>query len=256
MSAPDGNPGTITPITQTGTGSTGVVGVPKAEPKPFTPFKFPPDPIPGKYSHQPDGTFRVNVAPELPKSKLEPTGRKLEQPTKPDQPVTMSTTEKPGKYGWSNEVEFLNHHLWWSFDDMHTNLNKIIFYPFSVKACRELARTTFANIKDRNPATKTSRFPAEGILIDMSHSVPAKLLQQIISALDFADRASEKDRKEPDSVTTKQFSNFDDAKTAFHNAAYSLRDLGQNQPIEKAHIYGIYTRDSFEKTHGLKWTEG
>lgn len=82
----------------------------------------------------------------------------------------------------------------------------------------------------------------------------SRLYQQLCSALDLADRQTEKGRSEPDTVKVRELSNFEDSKRSYYTTLTALIDLVGPSPIEGAWIYGVYTRDSFEKRYALNWT--
>lgn len=132
-------------------------------------------------------------------------------------------------------------------------LQMLKFKSFSVKAVRDMMRTTLDNLPFDVPFSATSRFPTNEMYIDLSHSVPNAYLRQLIQALDLADRQIEKDRSMPPELQRRLYSNFEDAKVSFYQALYALIDLvGPLQPYQ-AYILGVYTQSSFEVEHELAW---
>lgn len=136
---------------------------------------------------------------------------------------------------------------------MHT-LNLIKCRSFSVKAVRDTIRTTLENLPMSAPFDTNTRFPEDKIYIDLNHSVPNAYIRQLMMALDYNDRQTEKGRPESDSINARQFSNMEDAKVAFYQSVYNLLDLCGPMMPEQAHVYGVYTRLTFEETFNLKWT--
>lgn len=156
-------------------------------------------------------------------------------------------------YGWKNEILLLTSHHWMEYTAFIRVINSFKFKPFSVKAVRDNMRTTLENLQNDIPFSVGSRFPDQKLYIDLHHSVPLQLLKQVALALDISDRQVEKGRHETDTKTDRAYSNFEDAKLAFGSAVSALLDLIGPLPIEAAHIFGVYTRDTFESEHTLKW---
>jgi hypothetical protein len=103
-------------------------------------------------------------------------------------------------------------------------LNDFKFNAFSVKAQRGHMRTTLANMNKNASFSRTTRFPEDGVFIDMNHSVPLRLIRQLTAALDLSDRQTEKGR-DTEKNQTRAYSNFEDAKVAFYTAVDGLLDL-------------------------------
>lgn len=160
-----------------------------------------------------------------------------------------------GKYGWSHECELLTTHHWLAFRNFMHVLNAFKYKPFSVKAQRDIMRTTLENLQVTCPFGDTERFPQNGIYIDLHHSVPSRLMRQLVMALDYSDRQTEKGRSVPDSIDIRSFSNFEDAKVAFYSSVDQLLDICGRFAIEDCHIFGVYIRGSFENQYDLTWTD-
>lgn len=159
-----------------------------------------------------------------------------------------------GKYGWTHECELLASHHWLSYRNFLHVLNSFKYKAFSVKAHRELMRTTLENLPVSCPFSSSTRFPANEIYIDLHHSVPCRLMRQLIMSLDFSDRQTEKGRNVPDNIDVRVFSNFEDAKVAFYSCVDQLLDLCGRFAIEDCHIFGVYIQGSFENQNSLVWT--
>ncbi|APG77620.1 hypothetical protein [Hubei virga-like virus 11] len=156
-------------------------------------------------------------------------------------------------YTWTTEALLLTTHHWVEYAAFMRIIGSFKFKQFSVKAVRDSMLTTLANLEYDTPFNVTTRFPEDKIYIDLSHSVPLKILQQLTKALDFSDRQTEKGRVTTDQEKNRTHSNFEDAKVAFYTAVDQLIDLIGPFPIEAAHVYGVYTRTSFEIEKGLVW---
>lgn len=157
-------------------------------------------------------------------------------------------------YGWQGEAELLQSHHWVDYSAFVRVLHRIRYAAFSVKASRDMVRNTLENMQVNLPFSVTSRFPDSAIYIDLDHSVPSRLITQLMLALDFSDRQTEKGRAVPDAVDTRSYSNFEDAKVAYYQAVGNLIDLVGPLKVEEAHIFGVYVRTSFESEHGLVWS--
>lgn len=157
-------------------------------------------------------------------------------------------------YGWTTEALLLSTHHWVEYAAFMRVIGSFKYKQFSVKAVRDSMLTTLANLEYDTPFAVDKRFPQNKLYIDLSHSVPLKILQQLTKALDYSDRQTEKGRSTTDQEKNRAYSNFEDAKVAFYTAVDQLIDLIGPFPIEAAHIYGIYTQTSFETEKQLVWT--
>lgn len=157
-------------------------------------------------------------------------------------------------YGWKNEIILLQSHHWMDYPAFIRVINSFKFKPFSVKAVRDTMRTTLENLQNDIPFSESTQFPDKKIYIDLHHSVPLQLLKQLALALDISDRQVEKGRNETDVKADRAYSNFEDAKLACASAISALLDLVGPLPIENAHIFGVYTRATFESEHSLSFT--
>nr|AUT77207.1 capsid [Culex pipiens-associated Tunisia virus]AUT77211.1 ORF4 capsid [Culex pipiens-associated Tunisia virus] len=158
------------------------------------------------------------------------------------------------KYGWTHECELLASHHWILFRNFLHIMNSFKYKSFSVKAQRDLMRTTLENLQISCPFSASIRFPDNEIYIDLHHSVPSRLMRQLTMALDFSDRQTEKGRSVPDSIDIRVFSNFEDAKVAFYSSIDQLLDIVGRFAIEDCHIVGVYIQSSFEKQYSLTWS--
>ncbi|APT35497.1 ORF5 [Adelphocoris suturalis virus] len=156
-------------------------------------------------------------------------------------------------YAWHNEALILQTHHWCLYNSFLNVIRRARYISFSVKAQREGVRNALENMQINLPFSVNNRFPDEAIYIDLDHSVPSRLLTQIMLALDFSDRQAEKGRVIPDSVEVRSYSNFEDAKVAYYQAVGNFIDLVGPMAVETAHIFGVYTRSSFEAEHSLNW---
>lgn len=157
-------------------------------------------------------------------------------------------------YGWHGEAALLQSHHWMAYSSFVSVLHRIRFMSFTVKASRDQIRNILENLAVNTPFSISTRFPDDAIYIDLDHSVPSRLITQIMLAIDLSDRQTEKGRPTADNISQREHSNFEDAKVAYYQAVGNLIDLVGPMKIETAHIFGVYTQGSFESEHGLIWT--
>lgn len=157
-------------------------------------------------------------------------------------------------YGWHNEALLLSTHHWLEYEAFIHIINGFKFKSFSVKASRDLMRTTLENLPRSLSFSTSTRFPVDAIFIDLHHSVPMRTLRTLTMALDYSDRQTEKARDRSYAIDSRNFSNMEDAKVAFYSAVDQLLDLVGPMPIEQAHVYGVYLQNTFEHEHNLAWT--
>lgn len=156
-------------------------------------------------------------------------------------------------YGWHNEATILSYHHWMKYNAFLDIMDKFRFKSFTVKANRDIMRTTLENLASQVPFSVETRFPKDHIYIDLHHSVVSGLLRQLSLCLDISDRQVEKDRidKSDSAFTARTQSNMEDAKVAFYSVMHNIIDLIGTLTIEQAHIVGVYTQGSFEEVHRL-----
>lgn len=157
-------------------------------------------------------------------------------------------------YGWTHEVAHLASDHWCEFGMFKQVINGFRFRSYNVKAERDAMRNELKNLKVRVPFGPTLQFPENEIYINLNHSIPGRLLRNLVLALDTSDRQIEKDRPRSDGEDKRAFSNLEDGKVAFYNAVEGLTDLLGGRQIEYGHTLGIYTRGTFEAETGLVWT--
>lgn len=157
-------------------------------------------------------------------------------------------------YGWTHEVELLSTDHWVSFNMFKQVINGFRFRSYTVKSERDAMRNELRNLKIKVPFGVDSRFPESEIHINLNHSVPGRLLRNMVLALDISDRQVEKDRPRSDAEDKRVMSNLEDGKVAFYNCLEGLCDLLGSRSIEYGHTLGIYTRLSFESETGLVWS--
>lgn len=157
-------------------------------------------------------------------------------------------------YGWHNQVSLAATHQWVEYMSFMNLLRSFRFRQFSLKAHRDEMMVALLNLQTNIPFSADTRFPENGIYIDLNHSLVARMLTQLSLALDFSDRQTEKGRNVPDSIDTRTSSNMEDAKVSFYNVVRSLLDLTGSVPVESAHVFGVYTRTSFEREYNLIWS--
>lgn len=157
-------------------------------------------------------------------------------------------------YGWTHEVALLATDHWIEFGMFKQVINGFRFRSYTVKAERDAMRNELRNLKVRVPFGPDLQFSASEIYINLNHSVPGRLLRNLVLALDISDRQIEKERPRSDAEDKRNQSNLEDGKVAFYNAIESLTDLLGGRAIGYGHTLGIYTRITFESETGLVWT--
>ncbi|MFX0618101.1 hypothetical protein ABEL47_22780 [Escherichia coli] len=133
-------------------------------------------------------------------------------------------------------------------------INGFRFRSYTVKAERDAMRNELRNLKQHVPFAENSRFPENGIFINLNHSVPGRLIRNMTMALDVSDRQVEKDRPHETGTGKRVLSNLEDGKVAFYNSLEGLTDLLGSRAIEYGHTLGIYIQSTFESETGLTWT--
>lgn len=123
-------------------------------------------------------------------------------------------------YGWHTEAEYLASEHWVSWGNFQRTMNMLRLKDFSIKAVRDEIRVSLQNLGFDPPFTKDSRFPEEGIYINLNHSVPHAHMRQLIQALSLSDRQTEKGRSQPDAPNIREYSNFEDAKVALLSSCF------------------------------------
>lgn len=156
-------------------------------------------------------------------------------------------------YGWTHEVALLATDHWVEFAMFKQVINGFRFRSYTVKAERDAMRNELRNLKIRVPFGPDLRFPEADIYINLNHSVPGRLLRNMVMALDISDRQVEKERPRSDAEDKRTMSNLEDGKVAFYNCLEALTDLLGARSVEYGHTLGIYTRISFESETGLVW---
>lgn len=157
-------------------------------------------------------------------------------------------------YGWTHEVEHLSTDHWVEFGMFKQVVNGFRFRSYTVKAERDAMRNELRNLKLNVPFGENTRFPSNGIYINLNHSVPGRLLRNLIMALDVSDRQVEKERAHSEHSSNRVMSNLEDGKVAFYNSLEGLTDLLGSRAIEYGHTLGIYTMITFESETGLVWS--
>lgn len=157
-------------------------------------------------------------------------------------------------YGWTHEVQLLATDHWMEFGMFKMVINGFRFRSYTVKAERDAMRNELRNLKFKVPFGVDLRFPEAEVFINLNHSVPGRLLRNIVMALDVSDRQIEKDRPRSDPEDKRILSNLEDGKVAFYNNLEGLCDLLGARAVEYGHTLGIYTRNTFESETGLVWS--
>lgn len=177
--------------------------------------------------------------------------------TSPDQVIKGCCIVKEGYYCvWDINHMTLVCEEWAELCDLYNVLRQVSHITFNVVAERQRARNALNNLKRDAPFGECKRFPWRKTFVNISCSVYGTLFQNVLGALDYKDRETEKElrygkdreQKDPDQ-TASSSSSIDDAKTSFRNNIKSLL----NELCKKNEIYD---RIKFETKYNLQWCEG
>lgn len=175
----------------------------------------------------------------------------------PDQVLKGCCVVKEGYYCiWDLNHMTLVCEEWSELCDLYNVLRQISHITFNVVAERQRARNALNNLKRDAPFNECKRFPWRKTFVNISCSVYGTLFQNILGALDYKDRETEKElrygkeREQKDAdQTASSNSSIDDAKTAYRNNIKSLL----NELCKKNEIYD---RIKFETKYNLQWCDG
>jgi hypothetical protein len=175
----------------------------------------------------------------------------------PDQVIKGCCIVKEGYYCiWDLNHMTLVCEEWTELCDLYNVLRQVSHITFNVVSERQRARNALNNLKREAPFGECRRFPWRKTFVNVSCSIYGTLFQNVLGALDYKDRETEKElrygkdreQKDPDQ-TASSGSSLDDAKTSFRNNLKSLL----NELCKKNEIYD---RIKFETKYGLQWCEG
>jgi hypothetical protein len=175
----------------------------------------------------------------------------------PDQVIKGCCIVKEGYYCiWDLNHMTLVCEEWAELCDLYNVLRQVSHITFNVVAERQRARNALNNLKRDSPFGECRRFPWRKTYVNISCSIYGTIFQNILGALDYKDRETEKElrygkereQKDPDQ-TASSSSSIDDAKTSFRNNLKSL----MNELCKKNEVYD---RIKFETKYTLQWCDG
>lgn len=166
--------------------------------------------------------------------------------------VVASTPRKQlsdGHYdGWSYEAENFSLDDFVSWDDLNAVMRVLRKLNFSVKAHRDEAIKLLDSLDTISPvATETSRFP-DRLYANVTVGIVADLLAKLRSSYDFGERYV--DNATP---ADKRFGSQDDAKLTTVKIAGRLLEMSRQHPIDRLHLFGVFSVRSFENKFSLSW---
>lgn len=145
---------------------------------------------------------------------------------------------------------------WVELCELYNIIRQISHIAFNVVAERARARNTLNNMRRDSPFSECKRFPWRKTYVNISCSVYGTVFQNLLGALDYKDRETEKEmryganhKQDDANQTNSASSSIDDAKTSFRN---NLKNL-MNELCKKNEIYD---RIKFETKYVLKWCVG
>jgi hypothetical protein len=176
---------------------------------------------------------------------------------RPDQIINGCCILTPGYYCiWDITHMTLACEEWVELCDLYNVIRQISHITFNVVAERQRARNTLNNMKREAPFHECKRFPWRKTYVNISCSVYGTLFQNLLGALDYKDRETEKelrygkDNKQDDSgQSNSASSSIDDAKTAYRN---NLKNI-QNELCKRNEVFD---RIKFETKYDLTWCAG
>jgi hypothetical protein len=145
---------------------------------------------------------------------------------------------------------------WVELCDLYNVIRQISHITFNVVAERQRARNTLNNMKREAPFHECKRFPWRKTYVNISCSVYGTLFQNLLGALDYKDRETEKElrygnnnKQDDGNQTSSSNSSIDDAKTAYRN---NLKNI-QNEICKRNEVFD---RIKFETKYDLTWCIG
>jgi len=145
---------------------------------------------------------------------------------------------------------------WVELCDLYNVIRQVSHITFNVVAERQRARNALNNLRREAPFNECRRFPWRKIYVNLSCSVYGTLFQNLLGALDYKDRETEKElrygnnhKQDDKDQNSSSNSSIDDAKTAYRN---NLKNI-QNELCKKNELYD---RIRFETKYNLQWCEG
>jgi len=160
-------------------------------------------------------------------------------------------------YGWTTQLLDFEAHGWVEIRTFKATLRSMAFKNMDVQANRDAALTSLEDMVCPPPFDEKTRFPDQAIFVDLDHSYNSTRLRALVAASSYKDRQNEMNEgiSTPNpAVETRLNNNMSDALLAFSYACNEMRQAHGGYDIEDQHIFGIYTRASFEASISLVWT--
>lgn len=118
---------------------------------------------------------------------------------------------------------------------------------FSVKSRREETRQMISDIV-RFEINERSRAPRNPF-VNLTNSVFADLLDNIVSALDFGDRTLDHEEK---STSANRYSSINDAKLTYARSISHMTEI-ESKNLSHLQPFGVFVRETFEQNYELIW---
>lgn len=162
-------------------------------------------------------------------------------------PVLVMTNARGYYRSWSPLCDRFISALFADVDILETTLRELASVDFGNRPARETAMGMLRGTPSANIVSPHMRFPEEGMYVIISSGVAREYLDHIHQSCIFT---------ESDQATAVgQRNRYDDMKMSFYKSISTLLGLLQRRHTPGAIAYGIYSRQLFESSNRIRWTE-
>jgi len=165
------------------------------------------------------------------------------------QPVEIMANAEYHNWTFSHSV--LQMHEWVKLKDLSSKLKTIRNIQFSVRASRVEAINALTGLNRLDIVSRTRRFPADDLYVDLDHDVISTIYQNLLNCLDHSERAAEKGRSIGEGAYEENVSHISDQKRAFLANVDKLLGLFKFRPLDQMASDGIYCQATFEEHYAL-----
>jgi len=160
------------------------------------------------------------------------------------------------RYGWTHELDMLRSRAWVQYADLMGWANQLVSTNRSIQQRRDQLIAAYEGLSKTAPFSTTSRFPAEGVWIDVSEQQLAELINAIILGLSTHDRNQNINLGQGpvDSTSRYAFQAKQDASRQLQKNVDALNAyIAPGEAVETLSKRGIYTQATFESRWKLTW---
>lgn len=152
---------------------------------------------------------------------------------------------------YPSSIKLLAKHNFCTFDDFMDFVNEYQHIGFHVKANRYRVTEAFNRLRGVAPFSATIRFPEE-FYVHMDNPSVKVWTEQMLQALDLPDRVVKRGTV-GSSMEMMGINSLTDAKRSYDVAMSRLSAIVRCVDVVQLEKYGIYDRDSFERSFSLRW---